>query len=100
MTNENSKKATRQLDKICKNDETICIKGQNAEENLKPAIKDIDLNQYITVRNGFQGQLVYKSKHTGEVFVWDSFGAEQDIELMELKRAKSSNKKFFIFCIL
>lgn len=58
--------------------------------------RDIDPDQYVTVRNGFQGRLVYKSRHTGEKFIWDSFGAEQDMELSELKRAKSSNKKFFI----
>lgn len=58
--------------------------------------KDIDPNQYVTVRNGFQGRLVYKSKHTGEKYIWDCFGAEQDIELSELKRARSSAKKFFI----
>ena len=68
------------------------------EEETKQTFvaKDIDPNQYVTVRNGFQGKLVYISKHTGEKYVWDSFGAEQDIELMELKRAKSSSKKFFI----
>ena len=67
---------------------------EDAPKNMIP--KEIDPHQYITVRNGFQGKLVYKSPHTGERFVWDSFGAEQDIELAELKRAKSSSKKFFI----
>lgn len=66
-------------------------------ETKKPMIpKEIDANQYVTVRNGFQGRLVYKSKRTGERFVWDSFGAEQDMELSELKNAKNSNKKYFI----
>lgn len=58
--------------------------------------KDVDPGQIVTVRNGFQGRLVYKSKHTGERFVWDEFGAEQDMELSELKSARSSNKKYFI----
>jgi len=58
--------------------------------------KEVDPNQIITVRNGFQGRLVYKSKRTGERFVWDSFGAEQDMELGELKNARNSNKKYFI----
>lgn len=57
--------------------------------------KDIDPDQYVTVRNGFQGKLVYISKHTGERFVWDQFGAEQEMELRELKNAKNSYKKFF-----
>lgn len=67
------------------------------EEQNKPMIpKEVDPNQYVTVRNGFQGRLVYKSKRTGERFVWDSFGAEQDMELSELKNARNSNKKYFI----
>lgn len=67
-----------------------------AEKTVKPIVpKDIDTEQYVTVRNGFQGRLVYVSKHTGERFVWDQFGAEQEMELRELKNAKNSYKKFF-----
>ena len=58
-------------------------------------LKDIDVNQYVTVRNGFQGRLVYKSRKTGETYVWDGFGSEQEMELLELKNAKNSYKKFF-----
>lgn len=58
--------------------------------------KDIDSSQYVTVRNGFQGKLVYISKRTGETFVWDEFGAEQEMELRELRNAKNSYKNFFI----
>ena len=66
------------------------------EKTVKPIVpKDIDPEQYVTVRNGFQGRLVYVSKHTGERFVWDQFGAEQEMELRELKNAKNSYKKFF-----
>ena len=69
---------------------------QAAEKTVKPIVpKDIDPEQYVTVRNGFQGRLVYVSKHTGERFVWDRFGAEQEMELRELKNAKNSYKKFF-----
>ena len=56
----------------------------------------IDPNMYVTVRNGFNGKLVYKSKRTNEKFVWDGFGTEQDIELQELKSAKNSSKDFFV----
>lgn len=76
--------------------------GQNAEQEQtavekKPIIpKDVDPTQIITVKNGFQGRLVYKSKRTGERFVWDEFGAEQDMELGELRNARNSNKKYFI----
>lgn len=65
------------------------------EEKTKPVVKEVDLNQYVVVKNGFQGVLVYESSRTGEVFVWDNFGDEQEMELRELKNAKSSNKKFF-----
>ena len=65
--------------------------------DTKPLIpKEIDPNQYGTVRNGFQGRLVYKSKRTGERFVWEAFGSEQDMELSELKNARNSNKKYFV----
>lgn len=68
-----------------------------SETTKKPVVpKEIDPNQIITVRNGFQGRLVYKSKRTGERWSWESFGAEQDMELSELKNARSSNKKYFI----
>lgn len=68
-----------------------------SETTKKPVVpKEIDTNQIITVRNGFQGRLVYKSKRTGERWSWESFGAEQDMELSELKNARNSNKKYFI----
>lgn len=68
-----------------------------SETTKKPVVpKEIDPNQIITVRNGFQGRLVYKSKRTGECWSWESFGAEQDMELSELKNARNSNKKYFI----
>ncbi len=57
--------------------------------------KEIDDTQYVTVRNGFHGVLVYVSKRTGEKFIWDEFGAEQDMELRELKNVRSSSKQFF-----
>ena len=68
-----------------------------AAPKTKKAIvaKDIDPNQYVVVRNGFQGRLVYISKKTGERFVWDGFGSEQEMELRELKNARNSYKKFF-----
>lgn len=58
--------------------------------------REIDDSQYVTVRNGFHGMLVYVSRRTGEKIVWDEFGAEQDMELRELKNARNSKKNFFI----
>ena len=90
--------------------ETTGVRGRNntaKKENIKevsetpsqekrPIVpKDIDQHQIVTVRNGFQGRLVYKSPKTGERFVWDEFGAEQDMEIAELRNAKSANKKYF-----
>lgn len=61
----------------------------------RPTAKEIDVNQYVTVRNGFHGHLVYKSSHTGELFEWDEFGEEQEMQLLELRNAKNSAKGFF-----
>lgn len=70
---------------------------KEVQEERKALIpKAFDPNQIVTVYNGFQGRLVYRSKKTGERFVWDEFGAEQDMELSELKSARSSSKKYFI----
>jgi hypothetical protein len=68
----------------------------SAAEQKKIVPKEVDLSQYIPVKNGFHGTLVYRSSKTGEVFRWDSFGEEQYIELMELRNAKNSAKGFFI----
>lgn len=57
--------------------------------------KEVDPHQIVTVRNGFHGRLVYKSPKTGERFVWEEFGSEQDMEIGELRNAKSANKKYF-----
>lgn len=58
--------------------------------------KKVDPHQIITVRNGFNGRLVYISPKSGETYVWDQFGDEQEMELSEVKSAKSSAKNFFI----
>lgn len=58
--------------------------------------KNLDPGMYVTVKNGFNGTLVYKSKKTGERFIWEAFGDEQEIELAELKAAKNSYKSFFV----
>lgn len=87
-------------------DETPVLKEEHTEKasnvteaknTVKKAIpKDIDLNQLVVVRNGYQGKLVYKSPRTHEKFVWPEFGAEQMIELLELRNAKNTWKKYFI----
>lgn len=61
----------------------------------KPVPRDVDPRELVTVRNGFQGKLVYISKKTGERFVWEEFGDEQDMEIGELRNARSASKAFF-----
>ena len=58
-------------------------------------VKEIDPTQYIVVLNGYQGRLTYKSSRTGETFKWKEFGAEQEMELRELRNAKNTYKKYF-----
>lgn len=73
-------------------------KTQTATKESTPVsytAKDVDMNQYITVRNGYPGQLVYTSKRTGERFFWEHYGDEQDMTLMELRNARNTSKKFF-----
>lgn len=64
-------------------------------EDVKIRVRQITQDMYVTVRNGFNGVLVYKSRKTGERFQWDEFGSEQEMEIQELKNAKNSNKAFF-----
>ena len=60
------------------------------------AIKELNPHDLVEIRNGYQGKLIYKSKRTGETFVWDKFGDTQDMEVQELRNARSSSKAFFI----
>lgn len=85
-----SRANTKQTDSVNKSTE----RTSNSKVSIVP--KDVDPNQYVTVRNGFQGRLVYKSRKNNEIFIWDEFGAEQEIELRELKNAKNSYKNFFV----
>lgn len=75
--------------------ETPVTEAPVAEEKASIIPKEVDLNQVVTVRNGFQGKLIYRSRKTGELFVWEKFGDEQDMELGELKNARSTSKRFF-----
>jgi len=72
------------------------IPAKEAEKKSYKVKKDLDPSMYVTVKNGFNGTLVYKSKKTGERFIWEAFGDEQEIELAELKAAKNSYKSFFV----
>lgn len=56
---------------------------------------DLDIHDYVEVKNGHVGKLVYVSKKTGEEIVWESYGDVQELELVELKSARASAKAFF-----
>lgn len=87
-----SRKATVNTEPV--KDESMIATENVADE--KPIVpKEVDPNTYVTVLNGFQGRLIYISPKTGEKFVWDSFGDEQEIELRELRNARSSAKTFY-----
>lgn len=79
-------------------DENAAIISEESAAEIKKVFKvkeSLGLHDYVTVRNGFNGKLVYKSKRTGERLVWDDFGSEQEMELQELKNAKNSSRAFF-----
>lgn len=81
--------------------ETTEIMNEQVEniEAVQPThqivVRKLDPTMYVTVRNGFNGMLVYRSNRTGEVFTWADFGTEQEMELQELKNAKNNYKVFF-----
>ena len=99
MANKNNRKANSVTSEHQK--ERTEITQSNAEHiekttvDRKPVVKDVDPTQYITVLNGYQGRLTYKSSRTGETFKWTEFGAEQEMELRELRNAKNTYKKYF-----
>lgn len=68
----------------------------DTEKKAYKVKKNLDPNMIVTIKNGFQGRLIYQSKKTGETFIWEEFGDEQDMELSEVKAARNSSKKFFI----
>lgn len=77
--------------------EDTAVSEPIVEVKSEPIVpKQIDIDDYVTVCNGHHGHLIYKSKRTGETFVWEEYGDEQEIQIRELKDAKNSNKKFFV----
>lgn len=71
------------------------VNKEMVEDNTPIVPKDVDPNTIITVKSGLHGKLVYVSPRTHEEYIWDEFGDEQEMELRELRNAKSSAKKFF-----
>lgn len=98
MSTENTteKKTTRKPRKAAATKETPDVQTESfAQIQDTYTVKDVDMNQYVTVKNGFPGKLIYKSKRTGETYTWDGIGAEQDMDLKELRNARNASRKFF-----
>lgn len=72
------------------------VSAQTEQPKKQKVRVTLDPNLVVTVKNGFPGMLVYISRKTGEKFVWQEFGDEQDMELGELKNARNSSKKFYM----
>lgn len=89
-------KATQEKKPAVVNDVAEEVVESDTQDVQQLVPKDIDPEQYVIVRNGFQGKLVYKSKRTGEKYVWGAFGDEQEMTLRELRNAKNSYKTFFV----
>ena len=96
MAESRKKTTTKQAAEPVEKVEVASVAADTRATSRPIVAKDVDLNQYIPVINGFHGMLIYVSKRTGEEFRWESFGDEQEIELIELRNAKSAAKGFFI----
>lgn len=57
--------------------------------------REMDPHEYVSVINGYPGQLVYRSRKTGEETKWEDYLDVQEMELQELKSARVADKKFF-----
>lgn len=80
----------------------VCKDADDSVFETKPAQREVfkvrnvfDPHTTVIVRNGFQGKLIYKSRRTGESYVWHEFGDEQEMEIQELRNAKGTSKAFF-----
>lgn len=91
-----SPKTSEQETKVVDTTVTTESSPAPAEKQTYKVKKELNPTMMVTVKNGFNGTLVYKSKRTGEVFVWDAFGSEQEMELQDLKAAKNTYKAFFV----
>ena len=74
-------------------EEEVVVETKEEKKRYMP--KQFNLHEVVTVRNGFHGKLVFVAK-SNEVFTWEEFGDEQEIELLELKNACATHKQYFI----
>ncbi len=76
--------------------EVVATPKKTATKKAKIVYKEVPFsdNDLVTVRNGFHGELVYKNR-SGEVWIWNEFGDEQDLEVGELRAARNTSKSFY-----
>lgn len=94
MANKRSGAANARHETYVSTENTKNVYTEHDDQSF--TVKEIDPSQYVVVRSGYQGRLTYKSSRTGEKFRWPEFGSDQEMELRELRNAKSAHKKFFI----
>jgi hypothetical protein len=94
-TKSKSTKTTSSTTKVAVTQEATDSAEPTVEKRKYRVKQNLDPNTIVTVRNGYQGKLIYVSRRTQERFIWESFGDEQDMDLQELKNAKNSSKAFF-----
>jgi len=94
MATTKSKVTKTTVDTQVKEEKATSTTATTAKRQYKVK-KNLDPNMIVTVRNGANGILIYKSRKTHETFRWECFGDEQDMELQELKNARNSSKAFF-----
>lgn len=90
-----TRKGTTSKVKTAPKAQAVVTETPKEDTPVKLKVKELNIHDFVTVRNGFHGKLIFKSSRTGEKFTWDGFGDEQDIELQDLKAAKSAQKKFY-----
>lgn len=69
-------------------------KDDNVEEKTYKIRKQLDRNMLVPVCSFVVGLLYYQSEKTGAIFRFSEFGAQDEIELHELRSMRSSMPKF------
>ena len=70
-------------------------KAKAAEKPKYATRKRMEPHTLVSVINGTAGKLVFRSPKSGELFVWDKFGDELEIEFQDLQAAKGKEKAFY-----
>lgn len=89
-------KATKEVKAEVVTEAPVAVPPVSPVRQAHAAVKpELNPEDYVTVRNGFNGKLVYRSRNTNEVYIWDGLGAEQEMELRELKHARNTARAYF-----